>query len=311
MSAISVCIAIGTYKRPIMLRRALESLVGLEIPKGVKAFFVLCDNEEEQSGFKVFREFESRFEFSSFYMHEPRRGLSFMRNAVLSKAIENGASHLACFDDDQEVSSDCLQELFLCMDNYQADVVSGKVNYQWPVTTNVPENLRYFSRYPDERATGTKLKFSGTGNVLVNLSLVKALNLRFDNKLNFIGGEDQLFFETLYDHGAKIVACREAVVNEEVPASRANMTWIYLRNRRFGHTKYYIKTVKEGSLMARLKTFLFLLTELPMCYLIYFRFPFSGFPFRVRHKKRINQAIGFLEAMLGKKHYEFKNIHGS
>jgi hypothetical protein len=84
------------------------------------------------------------------------------------------------------------------------------------------------------RRTGARLQGGASNNLLLDLAQVRALGLRFDERLGLTGGEDTLFTHSLARAGAVVRWCDEAEVEEAVPADRLTRSWVRRRCFRSG-----------------------------------------------------------------------------
>jgi hypothetical protein len=73
---------------------------------------------------------------------------------------------------------------------------------------------------------------AGAGNLLLDLSQVRRLGLRFDARFGLTGGEDTLFTHQLIAAGGEIRWCDEAVAVESIPADRLTRAWVLTRSFR-------------------------------------------------------------------------------
>ena len=184
----------------VRCRDLLSALVPIE---GVPAEIIVIDNEE--AGSADARNAAERA--GAHYRHQPKRGIPQARNAALDAAQEIGATHLAFIDDDETASQDWLVNLWAAMATYGADAVQGSVNKVYPADT--PKWRRRSFNNPLKRPAGTELRIAATNNVLLRLE--SASGLRFDERLQFTGSEDTVFFHMLHRNGRKIVYVPEAV----------------------------------------------------------------------------------------------------
>jgi hypothetical protein len=74
----------------------------------------------------------------------------------------------------------------------------------------------------------------GTGNVLLNRGFAINNGISFDLQKGPTGSEDIDFFRRMNECGARMIACREAIVNEVVPDDRVTQEYIRRRFRQFG-----------------------------------------------------------------------------
>jgi hypothetical protein len=162
---------------------------------------------------------------------------------------------LAFIDDDERPSATWLASMLNTQREYGCAAVVGPV---------VPE----FESAPDEWITGgeffvrprwptgTIRDVGPTSNILLDLSQVRPLGLRFDGALGLTGGEDTLFTATITRSGGQIVWCDEAVVYDLVPRERLTREWVLRRRYRFGTTRSLVALrLEENSLRRGLLRF--------------------------------------------------------
>ena len=228
-------ICICTCRRPELLRRALTSLSALELPDSVRVSVTVVDNDAAQSARPAVRELEDGFPHPLTYAVEQQPGIPFARNRCLDEAYAKGADYLVFIDDDEWVAGDWLQKLYgFARDAGDAAVVCGSVISLLPAAA--PDYFSmFFSR--KRRRTGERLPYCATNNVIMPLAEIRKLGLRFDEERPFAGGEDVLFFTQMALGGIPIFHCAEAVVFEDVPESRANLSWLARRKYSVGITQ--------------------------------------------------------------------------
>ena len=83
MRAGRVAIGICTAHRPEMLKCCLAALASQIIPEGVEPTLVIADNEPVPNNREAVMEFAAFCPFPVVYVHEPSRGISRARNALL------------------------------------------------------------------------------------------------------------------------------------------------------------------------------------------------------------------------------------
>lgn len=233
--ATSIAVCIITYLRPIGLSRCLESLASLRFSKNtnVTPRIIVVDNDAEGSARTVVQKAAEQTEWPIQYAVQPERGISFARNQAV--ALASGCEFIAFVDDDESVAPPWLEELICVQQRYNADVVTGPVISVFE--SKVPDWIskgHFFER--SRWTTGTPLNIARTGNVLIRRSVLNRVSGPFDHHLAVSGGEDSFLFAQLARLGARIVWCDEAIVNEYVPASRANIWWLLQRAYRKGNT---------------------------------------------------------------------------
>ncbi|POR39864.1 glycosyltransferase family 2 protein [Methylobacterium sp. V23] len=232
--AVAICIC--TYLRPKQLDRLLSSIEKLEfkIIDAPQISIIVVDNDKFQSAEEICRMHEGRLKGGLHYAVEIERNIAKSRNRTLEYALL--ASDLAAFiDDDEYPEPGWLEGLMISQQKFQADIVIGPVLPSYSSGTPrwiIEGEFFNLPRY----STGTTLRDGMTGNALICCAMVRRLGLRFDIKLGLTGGEDQFFFRQASKLGAVITYANEAVVHEDVPLSRANVSYIVRRQFRVGNT---------------------------------------------------------------------------
>lgn len=243
---IRVAVCACTYRRPQGLRAMLKGIsrqTFSTMPRPA-LHVVIADNECSERAREICCDFEQRAGIPVTYVREPRRGISFARNACLDN-IPQGFKFFASIDDDEVPDPDWLERLLEAQATTGADVVQGPVIPIFPAGT--PDWIvkgDFFGRprrgwmgTPLHREEHQELDYAGTGNALVRVSAVSSLGLRFDPDLALTGGEDSRFFRTLAAEGCRIVYAPRARVRETVPAERATVWYRLKLEFRIGYTR--------------------------------------------------------------------------
>jgi len=210
---------------------------------------VVVDNDELATNENFIKELSKDFPVPIIYGVQPKRGIASARN--LAVELAGDVEYVAFVDDDEVAEPNWLDELLMGMTRYKADMVAGPVLAAFEVP---PEEwiLRggFFDR--PRYQTGTGIKLSGTGNLLVSTKWLYKWNGPFEERLNFIGGSDSLFFTKAYKMGAKIIWVDEAIVHEYNSPKRANLKWILKRNLRMGNTIVHVERISEEPIWKRI-----------------------------------------------------------
>lgn len=165
------------------------------------------------------------------YRHEPRPGIAHARNRALDEATD--VDLLVFLDDDERPRAGWLRALLRTRSETGAAVVAGRVVSEFKVQPDAWVLAGGFFRRRSA-ATGSPIKVAATNNLLLDLSLVREVGVRFDPRFGLTGGEDTLFTRTLHARGAKMVWCDEAVVTDMVPAERATRRAVLRRAMSMG-----------------------------------------------------------------------------
>ncbi len=222
-----------TYQRPQGLERLLAGLAAQRFAGAPLAFrVVIVDNSADASAAAPCAAWNPRLAGRLVYVHEPRPGIAVARNAALA-AVAGTVEWIAFLDDDEVPEPDWLDRLLAAQRGHAADVVTGPVlpHFESPPPQWVLAG-GFFA--PEQRPTGTSLEVAYTHNVLFRAEPVERLGLRFDERLNLMGGEDTLFFRSLRRAGLRMVWADDARVREWIPAARLTRRWLVRRMVRYG-----------------------------------------------------------------------------
>lgn len=228
----ALVVGVLTFRRPMPLNRMLALVVAqVRALDSWQSEVVVVDNDPQGSAAGVVE----RCGASDIvrYVHEPRAGIAAARNRALDEA--SGADALVFIDDDELPGPGWLSALVGCWEQWQCAAVSGPVRCDF--ATDPGEWVRGSGMFARRRrATGTIVDGAPTNNILLDMAVVRARKLRFDERFGITGGEDTYFARTLGDHGETIRWCDEAEVVEPVAAERATRDWVLRRAFRTGTT---------------------------------------------------------------------------
>lgn len=264
-------IAVCTYRRPVMLRDCLESILTQDVPSGWEVVVVVVDNDPEGELPASVRQLIDDSPIAVDYLCESRRGIPFARNAACRRSVELGAQWLMFIDDDERALPGWLTAYADVMGRHEAEVYTGPVRYEMPAEYASWLENRGLSHLPD----GSPLRRASTNNVLMSTGLLKPpWSLEFDTRLAFSGGSDSDFFTRCSFHGGRIVCASRALVSEPVIENRLTMHWRMKRqfrssaNRVYTHYKLYGagRTIRESfiEVLSRVLRGLFRLLTLPL-----------------------------------------------
>jgi succinoglycan biosynthesis protein ExoM len=224
----SSVVAVLTYRRTEWLDRLLtelENQAGALVPP---AEVVVIDNDPAGSAADVVGD---RAGPRVRYVHESRPGISAARNRAIAEAA--GADLLVFIDDDELPSPGWLAHLVDAWLDWRCAAVAGPVPARllgaadpWVLGSGLFDRARH--------ASGTRMPEAGTGNLLLDLTQVRGLGLRFDERFGLTGGEDTLFTRELVRRGGDIRWCDEAEAVEFIPAQRLTRRWVVTRHYRSG-----------------------------------------------------------------------------
>lgn len=234
-----VLIGIPTYRRPEMLRRCLESVMGQRAEAEIDIFVADNDSEREE-GVAV----AGQLGVPSIVVAE--RGVSQVRNAILMHGFRVGADFIAMIDDDETASPNWIASLLEMRELTGAGVIAGPAHPDYAVTpTAALEHSRAFAPidYPD----GFVPRLWSTNNFMVSTRLLFKLDWpRFNPAFGLTGGGDREWFTRLRKAGATFAWSRKAVTYEHIPESRMETRWILRRSYRCGIDDMRIGWRHEG-----------------------------------------------------------------
>lgn len=220
-----VAVAMATYKRQDNLRILVPAILeqvdaaAPELQLDCEWTVIVVDNDPAASGRAAANPLgDPRVRYSV----EPRPGVASARNAVLRAADD--CDVLIFIDDDELPQPGWLTNLVRTHLVHDADVVSGPVTlvFEGPVDPWLEAIDSHLRLHRSHLRTGDTITRAATNNLLLDLAKVRELGLRFDERFGLTGGEDSFFTGQLHQGGARMVWCAEAVVDDLVPAERAN-----------------------------------------------------------------------------------------
>lgn len=233
----SVAICIPTRRRPLALRRCLESLEQLVIPKNVYVRIVVAHNgdaTDQANARMAVEDFRRSCHFLVTLLHDEVEGIARARNAAMLEAWGRGADYIAFIDDDEIADRHWLVEL-MREDLLDVEVVSG-VNVQ-----TFPSRRPFWAQTrPDkaDRNPDRLRRTASSGNVRFSAKLIEA-GLRFDEYYAHTGGEDIDFFSRAAAAGFKIRRTFRAITREPLPRARLTYSaqvyreyWVAAVNQR-------------------------------------------------------------------------------
>jgi succinoglycan biosynthesis protein ExoM len=243
-----VCLVVTTYRRPNLLRRALDGVRRQADVEPARVTVVVLDNDPEESARAVVEEVAALLPFPVEYLVVRERGLSYVRNAALAVARAR-APFLAMLDDDEIPEPQWLAELLRVQSVTQADAVSGPVLPLLPASAPAWIRRGAFFDMPRFR-DGSALRDGCTGNALLLLRAPAFNELGFNPAFNAAGGEDQFFFRELLARGGHVAYAANAVAAEHVMPNRLCAAYILRRAFRRGNTLWYCDLRIHGTVRA-------------------------------------------------------------
>ncbi len=231
-----IAFCICTKNRKLKLSKNLDSILKLKSFKKFNIEIILISNDYLSYN-KILSQFKNKLKIKFF--QENKIGLSHSRNKVLEVLRSSTFKYAAFFDDDCIISENWLLSMIKILKSQKADIVTGP---QISKSKNI-----YLKIMERNQAHNTKTNWASTNNVFLDISAIKN-KIRFSEKLNKIGGEDQLFFLKLNKLGKKIFWNSEAPVYELIDKKRENLIWFVKRNIRYGASAVIIYKSLYGNI---------------------------------------------------------------
>lgn len=251
-------IVICTFHRPVLLKKALESIAGLTNPTAIPIEIVVVDNSDEGDAYPVIDATRVVCPYPVIAVAAHPANISVARNA----GVRAAKSEIVAFiDDDQTLEPGWLIAVTDGLAKHPHDVFFGGVT---PVA-EAPERMdgtarSLFTRWLDA-AAGQDLVAMGpdktrgialaTNNCIFRRSTTLTDEKPFDAAFGNGGGEDFDLFCRLQVRGRRFGWLPEAMAFEFVPATRCNPD--YLRRRFFAGGQAYALAVSLNSNAPRLQ----------------------------------------------------------
>ena len=231
----SITIAIATYNRPEGLKKLLAGLAVIEIPELVTITVVVADNSADGNAEKQVTKTATNYPWKLVYYHVPERGITYPRNKGLQHALDSNSDYLAYIDDDEVPDQYWLSNLLAEIQKTGTAVLSGAVK---PVFEKPPawwvENGRFFEidHYPEREP----INYAHAGNVIIDMDIIKKLDIKFDPEFGLSGGEDTYFFKMIRNAGYSTMFSKSAIIHEDITSERSRLKWMLKRWYRTGNT---------------------------------------------------------------------------
>jgi len=297
-------IGIPTYKRPAMLAKLVRSIYNCERNDRLigSIDLLIVDNDKEASAKKIAEEIklECPVNFGFQYHNFTEKGLSKVRNEILSKASEMAPDYIVFVDDDEYVAPDWLNELVSTVVEHEAEIAQGP---------NIPvfeeETIPYLACWQQHMdfEHHTEIKDFETNNAIVKMKFITDNNLVFDERFNVTGGEDSFFGIQAMKKGAKNIWSKKAIVYENIPAARTKLKWLFKRIYR-GATTYSYTLKLEKDYLGLLKKFI-----VSILYIIvgFLTLPTILFPFKKKYWSffKLVEGVGGLAGLLSIRYKEY------
>ena len=227
-----VTIMIPTQRRIAGLGVAARSLFRQEGVAFGDLELVIVDNDQVDSARAAADGLAAEAPFPVHYVHEPRPGVAYARNAGMARA---GGDLIAFLDDDEEAPAEWLSALLSAQARFDADVVFGPVRARAPAAVVEHRDYlqRFFSRLGPSEA-GVIDHYYGCGDSLLRRAALPDPVAPFSMLRNEIGGEDDMLFGQMQIAGARFVWEPAAWVWEDPVADRLSLDYTIRRAFAYG-----------------------------------------------------------------------------
>jgi succinoglycan biosynthesis protein ExoM len=234
---LSVC----TYRRNDLLRRLLQSVSAASDYCADRAQIgvVVVDDNPDGLARPVVEEFEEVFPLGIRYVPWGQRNISKARNRGLEEATRIG-DWVAMADDDVVVPPHWFRTLLDVQVQTDADAVTGPMDVCFP-----PGSPHWLSDEPfaDIGAAPAledgPVRTCATSNTLMRTAwLMDHPDIRFDEDLGRLGGEDMVFFRTATANGLRAFFSREVAVRQIEPVERSTFSYQLRRALWMGNSEF-------------------------------------------------------------------------
>lgn len=217
-----------------MLENLLDSLIKLTCPANITVTIDIIENHTEKHLTKLIQRISDKSTIPIKHHWEQRLGIPIARNTALKVAKSANATHIIFIDDDERVTPCWLSHLWsIYLQHEESSIIQGPVIPS--IDTDENTHLHSYFERPI-KATGTPLDTCATNNVIIPLSIFDDYGLKFDESRPLAGGTDSKLFREAHTHGIPMRYCAEAIVYEDIPDERINISWLGKRHFRIGLT---------------------------------------------------------------------------
>lgn len=251
-----VSVVICTWNRAKLLGQTLESFLRLRIPEGMSWELLVVNNNCTDDTDQVVNQYAGRLPVV--LCHEPRPGKSNACNHAIARA---GGEIILWTDDDVIVDPDWLMETVKAFEDYQADLVFGKVLPWWetpPPSWYSEQFAGMFALldYGSQPFVVTERRHQPYGvNMAMRSDVFRKLG-GFTNEVGMLkntggGCEDLEIFCRVMDRGLRVAYTPKAALQHFIPQQRC--TKAFYRSRAWlGSFNHFHMMQKEAGEARRL-----------------------------------------------------------
>ncbi|MAV65327.1 MAG: hypothetical protein CMG00_09080 [Candidatus Marinimicrobia bacterium] len=308
---INIIICVPTYKRPVYLKKCLNSLIIQEFEGDYK--IAVIDNDVAKSAYSTVQKFKN-LDLEVSYHSESKRGIAAVRNTCIKVCIDANATHLVFIDDDEFAEKNWLENILNTLIKYQAKVVAGPVLCNFEVKPPRYIEEVFFKRKSFK--TGYRLKNCATGNVILDMEIFKYFDgPPFNESFGLMGGSDSDFFKRLKKENVDFIWSSEAVAHENISNNRSRLKSCLIRAFNSGNSSFHLHRFQKTNFVIIFAKVLneglkiFLIT-LYLCVFSIFIFNDRFKAIYIKKLSRLLKKYGFIAAFLKYKNNQYNITYG-
>jgi succinoglycan biosynthesis protein ExoM len=300
-----IAICVPTFKRPLMLKKLLWSIIECKINRSLikDVNIIIVDNDIDRTAEIIVNEPETRSNgiFKLHYFNHPVKGLSNVRNELIKRSLLLNPDFIVFIDDDEYATADWLNELINTIVQTNGDMARGPVVAVFD--HKVSEYISCWFKRPDY-PDNSQVKSVTAGNLIIRTKSLIKLNIWFDYRFNNSGSEDSYFGVQMLSKGSKIYWATNALVYETIQGNRANINWLIKRIFRNASTFSYVLKLEKKYLQSLKK----ILVSALFIILGIFALILVIIPVKKRYWGilKLSEGIGGLSGLLSIKYDEYK-----
>jgi succinoglycan biosynthesis protein ExoM len=306
----NIAICIPTYKRPVMLKKLILSIIGNQIDKTLirNINIIVVDNDIERTAEGITNELKTVYadRFTLIYHNYPKKGLSYVRNEIFRKALECSPDYILCIDDDEYATTEWIMQLLLSITTNKGDIAMGPVIPE--IESPVSSAISYWFKSP-LIINNQELDYFESGNFIICTKFLVKNDLEFDPRFNLTGAEDSYFGVMALKKGAKIFRAGGAVAYETISENRATLNWLIKRFYRGALTYSHI-LILEKKYLKILKKLLVNVVNIIAGIISLILLPFQS-KYRYWGILKISESAGSFAGMAGIKYHEYEEDNKS
>lgn len=306
---VDATISVITYKRPLWLKRLLESLSKQKISVNLDVDILVVDNASDKETEGIVNHISSISPYKITYSTEATPGIVSARNKCVTLFLASSSKNLFFIDDDEwPKDDDWAQKMLDKKELYSADIVTSHIlsvgeegTPEWAVSLIYGENAL---------SEGDVVKIFYTNNLLLSRKVVETITPAFDSRFVMTGASDYHFALKCSNFGFKAVYINAPVV-EEFPKSRATIKWFVSRGFRsgIGYTRAHffedqlLVAISKGCIMSVVRLMRGIIYLFIGCITLSKLKIVDGL-------FRLCSSVGTIAGFFGIKHNEYKVTHG-